>query len=117
VTAAGHHDPGLDGRPLQTDTGAPDDVLVQISESQVGRALRTVTHTYAARAPVRNPLAGHLQPAADRYVGTHLYDNIADPHQRHNLIDDPSAAELRAALASRLAERIGEVEGTLPTAT
>lgn len=117
VTAAGGDDPGLDGRPLQSDGGAPQDVLVQISESQIGRALRTRTHTYAAAAPTRNPFAGHLQPGADRYVGTHLYDNVADPHQRSNLIDDPTAAVLRDELAQRLAERIHEIEGTRPTVT
>lgn len=117
VTAAGGNDPGLDGRPLHVDDGAPSDVLIQISESQTGRALRTPTHTYAAKAPTRVPFAGHLHPAADRYVGTHLYDNTVDPHQRHNLIDDPTAADLRAVLASRLADRISEVEGTRPTVT
>jgi len=117
VTAAGGDDPGLDGRPLQTDAGAPDEVLIQISESQIGRALRTPTHTYAARVPSRNPLAGHRRPGADRYVGSHLYDNTADPHQRRNLIDDPAHAALRRSLAARLAERIGEVEGTRPTVT
>lgn len=117
VTAAGGDDPHLDGRPLQTDAGAPADVLVQISESGIGRALRTPTHTYAARAPARNPLAGHLRPASDRYVGTHLYDDVNDPHQRRNLVDDPGAVELRHRLAARLAERIHEVEGTRPTVT
>jgi len=92
-------------------------VLIQISESQIGRALRTPSHTYAAKAPTRNPFAGHLQPSADRYVGTHLYDNTTDPHQRHNLIDDPAATEVRATLASRLADRIGEIEGIRPVVT
>jgi uncharacterized sulfatase len=117
VTAAGGDDPGLDGRPLQTDTGAPDDVLVQISAAQIGRALRTPTHTYAAKAPARNPLAGHLHPAADRYVGTHLYDNTRDPYQRRNLIADATATAVRRGLAERLAARIGGVEGTRPDVT
>jgi uncharacterized sulfatase len=117
VTAAGGDDPGLDGRPLQTDARAPDDVLVQISESQIGRALRTHTHTFAASAARRNPFAGHLRPAADHYVGTHLYDNVSDPHQAHNLIDQPAAAGLRHDLALRLSSRIRHVEGTDPTIT
>lgn len=117
INAAGGDDPDLDGRPLQTTDGAPGDVLIQISESQIGRALRTPSHTYAAKAPTRNPFAGHLQPSADRYVGTHLYDNTTDPHQRHNLIDDPAATDVRATLASRLADRIGEIEGIRPVVT
>jgi len=117
TTAAGGGDPHLDGRPLQTDARAPDDVLIQISESQIGRALRTPTHTYGARARDRNPLAGHLRPAADRYQGTALYDNVRDPHQQHNLLDDPAAASLRRDLAGRLADRIADVEGVRPTVT
>jgi uncharacterized sulfatase len=117
VTAAGGDDPGRDGRPLQTERGAPSEILVQISESQIGRALRTRTHTFAAKSPLRNPLAGQLRPAADRYVGTHLYDNVSDPHQRRNLIDDPAVAELREDLTTRLSDRIGHVEGTHPTIT
>jgi len=115
VAAAGGDDddgPFLDGRPLQVESAAPTDILIQISESQIGRALRTPTHTYAAKAPTRSPFAGHRRPAADRYVGTHLYDNVRDPHQRRNLIDDPSVADLRDALAARLATRIHEIEGT-----
>lgn len=117
VSAAGGDDPHLDGRALQSTAAAPGDVLVQISESQIGRALRTPTHTFAAKAPSRNPLAGHLRSDADHYVGTHLYDNVADPHQRHNLIADPSANELRSRLAARLAERIAAVEGVVPNVT
>ena len=117
VTAAGGDDPHLDGRPLQTEGGSAVDVLIQISESQIGRALRTPTHTFAAAAPTRNPLAGHLRPAADRYVGTHLYDNRVDPHQLHNLIDDTEHGPLRRQLAARLADRIHEVERVRPEVT
>lgn len=109
--AGGPDDPDLDGRPLQDPAGAPTELFVQISESQIGRALRTATHTYAAAAPTRDPLAGHRRPAADRYAETHLYDNVADPHQRTNLAGDPSTATLRRELATRLAELIAEVEG------
>ena len=117
VTVAGGADPERDGRSLQSGRDAPEDVLVQISESHIGRALRTHTHTYAARAPTKQPFVGHLRPAADRYVGTHLYDNTIDPHQRHNLINDPSSSALRHALAVRLAERIQQVEGSTPVAS
>lgn len=113
--AGGGDAPGLDGRALQSDAGAPKDVFVQISESQIGRALRTRTHSYSLAAPTRNPLAGHRRPDADRYVETHLYDNTLDPHQLTNLVNDPATAELRRHLADTLAARIHLVEGTEPT--
>ena len=108
-------DEALDGRPLQSAERAPDDVFVQISESQIGRAIRTTTHTFAAKAPTRNPLAGHQRPGADHYVATHLYDNTRDPHQRVNLIADRGLGQLRDQLAARLADRIEDVEGIRPT--
>lgn len=117
VTAAGGEHPDLDGRPLQTDANSPGDVLIQISESQIGRALRTTSHTYAARARTANLLAGHLRPAADCYEGTALYDNISDPHQQHNLLNDRAAAGLRHELARRLASKIEQVEGVRPVVT
>lgn len=117
VTAAGGDDPGLDGRPLQRKDGAPEDVMVQISESQIGRALRTPSHTFAVEAPTWNPLAGHLRPSADRYRATHLHDNTRDPHQRQNLLDDPGASDIRDRLANRLADRIEQTEGTRPAIT
>jgi arylsulfatase A-like enzyme len=110
VNAAGGEAPALDGRALQSVGTDTSDLLIQISESQVGRALRTPTHTYAVRAPTRNPLAGHLRPSADRYVETHLYDNRSDPHQQHNLAGTAATADLRHDLASRLITRVEAVE-------
>ena len=107
----------LAGRALHDQTAAPDEVFVQISESQIGRALRTATHTYAVKDPTRNPLAGHRRPGSGHYVETHLYDNGADPDQQHNLVKDASAAGIRRDLAERLATRIAEVEGSQPTIT
>ncbi|MEO6628337.1 MAG: sulfatase-like hydrolase/transferase, partial [Aquihabitans sp.] len=117
VAAAGGQDPNLDGTPLQGAIeagGGRPDVLVQISESQIGRALRTPTHTFSARADTRNPFAGHLRPSADAYVASHLYDNVLDPHQRHNLVGDRASAGLRAELAVTLGDRIEAVEGRRP---
>ncbi len=115
VVAAGGDDPDLDGRPLQDERAAPTDVLVQISESQIGRAIRTETHTFAVKAPTRDLLAGHRHPAAGHYVGTHLYDNRRDPSQLRNLISDPASSTVRRELADLLARRIEEVEGVRPS--
>ena len=116
VTAAGGQDPDLDGLPLHHDgaCGGRDDVLVQISESHIGRALRTRTHTLGVAAVTRNPLAGHLRPAASRYRVTHLYDDARDPHQRTNLVRDPGHQGLVTELAGRLGARIGVAEGRVP---
>ncbi len=88
-----------------------DDVFVQISESQIGRAIRTRSHTLAVRSTTRNPLAGHLRPADPTYRVTHLYDNVGDPHQRTNLVADGRHASVRAELVRRLVGRIAQVEG------
>ena len=120
VTAAGGTDPDLAGRPLQDALTAQDwrdETLVQISESQIGRSLRTATHTYAAAARGLNPLRGHLRPAAGQYRETHLYDLVADPHQRHNLAGSPATAELRRTLARRLVDAVERVEGQRPIIT
>jgi arylsulfatase A-like enzyme len=89
----------------------PDDVFVQISESQVGRALRTPRWKYAVQAPGAD---GWTVPAADRYVESHLYDLDADPHELHNLVDSPAHREVRAELRARLVERIVEAGEARP---
>ena len=120
VTSAGGSDPNLAGKPLQDALTADDwrkEILVQISESQIGRTLRTATHTYAAAARGLNPLRGHLRPSADHYRETHLYDLVGDPYQRHNLAGSPATAELRRTLAGRLADAVELVEGQRPIIT
>lgn len=130
VEAAGGAIEGFDGTPLQPlvdphdsdGTGEArepwrDEFLVQISESHIGRALRTETHTLCVRATTRNPFAGHLAPSAPEYRVTHLYDNVADPHQRTNLARRGRSAALRRDLAVRLAARIEQDEGKRPRIT
>ena len=113
VAAAGGDAADVDGTPLQGDTGRGD-VFVPISESQIGRAIRTPTHTLAVAARSPNPLAGHLRPAADSYRLTHLYDNVADPHQHRNLVRDQASRPVVDELMDLLAQRIAEVEGATP---
>jgi arylsulfatase A-like enzyme len=94
----------------------PDDVLVQISESQVGRALRTPRWKYAAVAPGAD---GWTTPAADRYVDSHLYDLDEDPYELHNLVDSPAHRDVLTRLRARLAERIvaaGEIRPVIEPA-
>ncbi|NIA20787.1 MAG: sulfatase-like hydrolase/transferase [Anaerolineaceae bacterium] len=88
----------------------PQEVFVQISEKQVGRALRTQRWTYSVCAP---DLSGWTEAASDVYVEEFLYDLARDPHQRRNLVADPSLASVRADLAERLCRQMvaaGEAE-------
>ena len=96
------------GRPLeqlaQGDAGEwPGEVFVQISESQVGRAIRTRDWKYSVRAPHRH---GRDDADSDLYVEDFLYDLDADPHERNNLVDDPAYGAVRAQLAAALKRRM-----------
>ena len=96
------------GRPLQTllDGTAkdwPQEVFAQISESQVGRAIRTKRWKYSVRAPGKK---GGRDSASDLYVEDFLYDLRNDPHERANLVADPGHAAVRKELAATLKRRM-----------
>ncbi len=101
------------GRPLQGVAEGkvpnwPEDVFVQISESYIGRAIRTARWKYSVWVPPDSPWAGCAAPSSDRYVEHCLYDLEADPDERHNLIAEPSLAGVRQELAARLLRRMQE---------
>jgi arylsulfatase A-like enzyme len=115
LAAGGVEPPGeMRGRPLQAlaDGTAQDwrqEVFVQISESQVGRALRTRRWKYGVTAPGKR---GSRDASSDSYVEQVLYDLESDPHERANLVGDPRHVELRATLAETLKRRMaGAGEG------
>jgi arylsulfatase A-like enzyme len=95
--------------------GAPawrDDLFVQTSVTECGRALRTDRWKYAVHAPDADP---RQDPAADRYVERYLYDLRADPGERTNLAGRGDYRGVADRLRERLGERIAEVEGAEPT--
>lgn len=99
--------PQVKGRPLQEaleETGEPwpDEVFLQISESQVGRAVRTKKWKYSVTAPGKS--GGEL--GSDVYVEDFLYDLETDPHERRNLVRDPDYVEIREQLAATLKNRM-----------
>ncbi len=81
----------------------PQEVFIQISESQVGRAVRTDRWKYSVTAPDKD---ARNDAASDRYVEDFLYDLNEDPHEKNNLVRDPAYAQVRADLAERLKRRM-----------
>lgn len=96
------------GRPLQPllrgeAEGWPEEVFVQISESQVGRALRTRRWKYGVDAPDRH---GWEHMDSPIYAEQYLYDLANDPHERRNLAGDPAYRAVADELAEALVRRM-----------
>lgn len=83
----------------------PQEVLIQISESQVGRALRTKRWKYGVTAPEKN---GNKDPSSDRYVEQYLFDLERDPHELENLAGHPDYRHVSEELAETLKRRMTE---------
>ena len=83
-----------------------DEIFIQISESQVGRALRTNKWKFAMNAPKKS---GFWYAFSERYVGQYLYDLENDPHERTNLINLPKYNNIKSKLAERLVEKMVEI--------
>ncbi len=121
ILAAGGAQPlaGMRGRPLQplvngTAVEWPEEVFLQISESHVGRAIRTRHWKYSVWAPSDQPWSGCDVSGSAIYVEECLYDLRRDPHERDNLVADPACAAVRAELAEVLKRRMEEAGETVP---
>ena len=78
----------------QLDSKKRDCVFMQISESQVGRAVRTDKYLYS----VRSLGQGYICHSARVYYEDYLYDLKNDPDQKNNLVKDERYAAVRAKL-------------------
>jgi uncharacterized sulfatase len=106
----------MPGRPVQNLINGinpvwPEDIFVQISESQVGRALRTHKWKYAVSAPDKD---GWKDGASDVYLEEFLYDLENDPFERQNLVDGPTYEDVRVKLRERLKLRMAEAGEATP---
>ena len=86
--------------------GWPEEVLVQISESQVGRAIRTRRWKYCVVAPEADPKE---DSASERYVEDGLYDLKADPYELRNLAGLRSHRDVTDTLKQHLISRMVEI--------
>ncbi len=89
--------------------GAPDwpkEVLVQVSETELGRAIRTARWKYGVVARGAKPLES---ASAEEFEEAYLYDLRADPWELTNLAGFESHRALSDRLAARLIARMTSV--------
>ena len=84
------------------DVPERDCVFVQISESQVGRAVRTKDWKYSARALG----SGNTKHSALIYYDDFLYDLKNDPNERHNLVNDKEHLDILRKMRGLLAREM-----------
>jgi uncharacterized sulfatase len=80
----------------------PEEIFLQISESQCGRAIRTLKWKYSVRAPKKTG----QDPNSDIYMEDFLYDLENDPHERNNLVKSSKHSEVRKSLSKILKQRM-----------
>lgn len=101
----------MQGRPVQEireareGKAAPwqEEVFLQISESQVGRCIRTAKYKYSVRAYEKN---GWLDAGSDLYREEYLYDLEKDPWELCNLVLEPEYEPIRRQLKEILIKRM-----------
>ena len=89
----------------------PDSIWAQISESQVGRCVRTKRWKYSVCAPGKN---GYKESGSEAYDEAFLYDLLADPFELTNLIGFASHEKVKAVLREKLMRRMENAGETAP---
>lgn len=92
----------------------PNRAFAQISESRVGRCVRTDKWLYSVYAPDAD---GGEVASSDVYADDFLYDMEKDPYQLTNVVADPAYHDVKMELRTILADWIEQAEGNRPTIT
>ncbi len=105
--------PGHSVLPLANDEPVdwPDAVLIQVSETEVGRAIRTDRWKYGVVAPDKD---GWNDSGSEVYVEKYLYDLEADPVEQVNLMGNPAYRAVCAQLAVKLQQKMAEAGEDVP---
>lgn len=85
--------------------GRENAVFAQISESRVGRCVRTPRYLYSVYAPGLN---GGAYASSDVYEDDFLYDMEADPWQLRNLAGDAAYRQVREEMARLLVRKMAQ---------
>lgn len=96
------------------DDNRKNQVFAQISESKVGRCIRTAEYLYAVYAPDKD---GGLDMNSSVYADDYLYHLPTDPHQLVDVAAEPAHAQAKAQLRQSLLAWIQEAEGIRATIT
>lgn len=88
-----------------------NDIFIQISESQVGRAIRTDRWKYSIEALDKHPIQ---DSCSDEYTETFLYDLEHDPYELHNLIHSSAHESVCLVLAEKLKKKMAEAGERIP---
>ncbi len=83
----------------------PEEVFIQVTGPEMGRAVRTRRWKYCVAAPGKPP---QEQISAERYVEGFLYDLLADPYELRNLVGYESHRPVAAVMRQRLIRRMVE---------
>lgn len=89
----------------------PKELFVQISETQVGRAVRTKRWKYAVEALDKHPIQ---DSGSDVYTEMYLYDLEHDPYELRNLIHSEAHREVCRVLAEKLKKKMAEAGEPMP---
>jgi arylsulfatase A-like enzyme len=84
---------------LEGDAQGRRAVFAQISESRVGRCVRTQDYLFSVYAPDKN---GFKYADSDVYAPDFLYDLKKDPYELHNVADDEAYAEIKEEMKKLL---------------
>lgn len=99
-------------RDAKARKGWPNRELIQISESMVGRAIRTKEWTYCVADPT---LDGGAVPNSMNYAEYQMYNNFSDPAQLVNLAGRVPYREAAKDLRAQLLALIHEAGEPTPT--
>ncbi|MDH2926695.1 sulfatase-like hydrolase/transferase [Lonepinella koalarum] len=94
------------------DPNRLNEVFAQISESRVGRCIRTEKYLYSVFAPNKN---GGEYAASDVYQEDFLYDLEKDPYELTNLVKDPNYETARIELREKLCQHLAIAKESRPT--